>query len=184
MVKILPAMQETWVLSWVEKVHWRRKQQPTPEFLPEDSHGQRSLAGYSPWSPKESDRTEQLGTHTHTHTHTKHHFGALPLYSKESINAGQYYCSSSEHIFFLGNIKCLHLVWHSNRLYGNVSEVEKKQHCPWRINKEIFPCSEIPRGRFGNALESECNQHRSWLFLHLGRQVLSPLMMIGLFILI
>ena len=68
MVKILPAMQETWVLSWVEKVHWRRKQQPTPEFLPEDSHGQRSLAGYSPWSPKESDKTEQLGTHTHTHT--------------------------------------------------------------------------------------------------------------------
>ena len=27
---------------------WRRKWQPTPVFLPEESHGQRSLAGYSP----------------------------------------------------------------------------------------------------------------------------------------
>ena len=29
-------------------------------------HGQRSLAGYSPWGHKESDMTEQLSTHTHT----------------------------------------------------------------------------------------------------------------------
>ena len=35
----------------------------TPVFLPGDSHGQRSLAGYSPWGHKESDTTEQL-THT------------------------------------------------------------------------------------------------------------------------
>ena len=31
---------------------WRRKWQPTPVFLPGKSHGQRSLAGYSPWGPK------------------------------------------------------------------------------------------------------------------------------------
>ena len=35
----------------------------------ENPHGQRSLAGYSPWGCKESDTTEQLSTHTHTHTH-------------------------------------------------------------------------------------------------------------------
>ena len=34
---------------WVEKIPWRRKWQPTPAFLPVESHGQRSLAGYSPW---------------------------------------------------------------------------------------------------------------------------------------
>ena len=34
--------------------------QPTPAFLPRESHGQRSLAGYSPWSCKELDTTEQL----------------------------------------------------------------------------------------------------------------------------
>ena len=45
---------------------WRRKWQPTPVFLPGKSHGQRSLAVYSPWGSKELDRTEQLGMHTHT----------------------------------------------------------------------------------------------------------------------
>ena len=34
---------------------WRRKWQPTPVFLPGESHGQRSLVGYSPWGRKESD---------------------------------------------------------------------------------------------------------------------------------
>ena len=37
---------------------WRRKWQPTPAFLPEESHGQRSLVGYSPWGLKGSDTTE------------------------------------------------------------------------------------------------------------------------------
>ena len=37
---------------------WRRAWQPTPVFLPGESHGQRSLVGCSPWGPKESDTTE------------------------------------------------------------------------------------------------------------------------------
>ena len=36
----------------------RRAQQPAPVLLPGESHGQRSLAGYSPWGRKESDTTE------------------------------------------------------------------------------------------------------------------------------
>ena len=36
----------------VEKIPWRKKWQPTPVFLPGNSHGQRSLAGYSPWGCK------------------------------------------------------------------------------------------------------------------------------------
>ena len=43
---------------WVCKIPWRRKWQPTPVFLPEKSHGQRSLEGYSPWGHTESDMTE------------------------------------------------------------------------------------------------------------------------------
>ena len=43
---------------WVGKIPWRRAQQPTPVFLPRESHGQRSLAGYSLWGCKESDTTE------------------------------------------------------------------------------------------------------------------------------
>ena len=48
------AMQD----PWVGKIPWRRKWQPIPVFLPEKSHGQRSLAGYSPWGRKESDMTK------------------------------------------------------------------------------------------------------------------------------
>ena len=35
---------------WVRKTPWRRKWQPSPVFLPGESHGQRSLTGYSPTS--------------------------------------------------------------------------------------------------------------------------------------
>ena len=41
LVKSLPAMQET----WVGKIPWRRKWQPTLVFLPGEFHGQRSLVG-------------------------------------------------------------------------------------------------------------------------------------------
>ena len=41
----------------------RRKWQPTPVLLPGKSHGWRSLVGYSPWGPEESDTTEQLHFH-------------------------------------------------------------------------------------------------------------------------
>ena len=39
---------------------WRREQLSTPGFWPREFHGQRSLAGYSPWGCKELDTTEQL----------------------------------------------------------------------------------------------------------------------------
>ena len=49
---------------WVGKILWRRKWQPTPVFLPGKSHGQRSLAGYSPWGHQESDTAEWLSAQT------------------------------------------------------------------------------------------------------------------------
>ena len=50
----------TWFDPWVRKIPWRRTWQPIPVFLPGESHGQRSLEGYSPWGRKESDMTERL----------------------------------------------------------------------------------------------------------------------------
>ena len=47
-----PAKWETWIWSLVRKIPWRSKWQPTPVFLPGKSHGQRSMAGYSPWGCK------------------------------------------------------------------------------------------------------------------------------------
>ena len=48
--------------------NWRRKWQPTPVFWPGKSHGQRSLAGYSPLGRKELDTAERL-THIYENTH-------------------------------------------------------------------------------------------------------------------
>ena len=45
---------------WAGKIPWRRKWQPTPVFLLGESHGRRSLVGYSPRGRKESDTTERL----------------------------------------------------------------------------------------------------------------------------
>ena len=47
-LKRLLAVKETWVRSLGREDPWRRKWQPTPVFLPEESHGWRSLVGYSP----------------------------------------------------------------------------------------------------------------------------------------
>ena len=44
--------------SWVGKIPWRWKWQPTPVFLPGESHGQWSLAGCGPQGHNESDMTE------------------------------------------------------------------------------------------------------------------------------
>ena len=49
-----------WFNPWVRKLPWRREWLSTPVFLPGEFHGQRSLAGYSPWGHKESDTTELL----------------------------------------------------------------------------------------------------------------------------
>ena len=52
--------------SSVGKIPWRKAWQPTPVFLPGESHGQKSLTGYSPQGCKESDTTEATeDAHTH-----------------------------------------------------------------------------------------------------------------------
>ena len=50
----------TLTISYHSQIPWRREWLPSPVFLPGESHGQRSLGGYSPWGRKESDTTEQL----------------------------------------------------------------------------------------------------------------------------
>ena len=60
MVKHLPTMQETWLSSVGHEDRLEKRTVPTPVFLPGEFHGQRRLTGYSPWSRKEQDTTEQL----------------------------------------------------------------------------------------------------------------------------
>ena len=55
------------LIRGVGKILWRRDWQSTAVFLAGEFHGQRTLAGYSPWGHKESDMTEQLTLLLHTY---------------------------------------------------------------------------------------------------------------------
>ena len=50
-------------LQPVSLMYWRRQLQPSPVLLPGESHGWKSLVGYSPWGHKELDTTERLHFH-------------------------------------------------------------------------------------------------------------------------
>ena len=64
MVKNLPAMQETQLLSVSQEVPLEKKMGTHSSILAGKSHGQRSLVGYSPCGHKESDSTERLNYQT------------------------------------------------------------------------------------------------------------------------
>ena len=53
-------MKKTQVDPWVGKIPWRRAWEPTLELLPGESHGERSLAGYSHGVAQDSDITEVI----------------------------------------------------------------------------------------------------------------------------
>ena len=57
-VKNPPAMRETWDDPWVGKIPQRREWLATPVSLSGEFHGQRSLAGCSPWGSRELEATE------------------------------------------------------------------------------------------------------------------------------
>ena len=58
-VKNLPAMQDTWVQSLGGEDPLKRGMATHSSLLAWRIHGQRSLAGYSPWGCKELDTTER-----------------------------------------------------------------------------------------------------------------------------
>ena len=61
---------------------WRKKWHPTPGFLPGESHGQKSLVGYSPGGLKESDMTEHAHTHGPKLTHLE-----LPEIDRSAVHS-------------------------------------------------------------------------------------------------
>ena len=60
--------------SYIYYVYWSRKRQPTPVFLPGESHGQRNLAGYHPWSARVGHDlvTKPFYVYIHTCTSTSY----------------------------------------------------------------------------------------------------------------
>ena len=105
---------------WIGKVPWRREGQPTSGFLPGESHGQRSLVSYSPWSRKESDMISWLKQQQkYTHTHTQHCYPFIcqwPLTLLPCPSSCKYCCCVdigvrvSFQISFLQEWDC-HIIW-------------------------------------------------------------------------
>ena len=60
----------------VGKIPWGWSWHPTPVFFPGEFHGQRSLAGYSPWGHRESDRMDGAQRHSSKGTEKAYDFWA------------------------------------------------------------------------------------------------------------
>ena len=97
---------------WLGKIPWRGKWQPTPVSLPGKSHGQRSLAGFSPRDHEELDVTE--------HACTQGCMSAVPpvqaLVSREVVRGTQ-----SERILSKKGRDLQTVCWEAWRLRGRVS---------------------------------------------------------------
>ena len=93
------------------KIPWSRAWQPTPVFLPGESHGQRSLAGYSPRGHRESEMTQRPnGNNKRENNCPNHNAEQQPAFA-----SGSFYCSLgldpfSRLIFWLRHKACEMLV--------------------------------------------------------------------------
>ena len=78
--------------TWVGKIPWRRKSQLIPVFLPGKSHGQRSLAAYSPWGCKGWDTAKHTKQHLdyirHLNVISSHFINFLFHRTKETDSKG------------------------------------------------------------------------------------------------
>ena len=121
-------------------MHWRRKWQPTPVFLPGKSHGWWSLVGYRPWGRKESDTTERL----------HFHFLSLGVYLGPSLGSQE--------------VKCLPATWRPEFVLwvGTIPWSRKWQPTP------VFLPGESPRTEEPGGLQSLGSQRvrHGWVIKH------------------
>src|SRR5574337_103958 len=106
-------------------MHWRRKWQPTPLFLPGESQGQRSLVGCRLWGHAESDATEATWQHQQllASTQPPHSLNHLPPQTRYSILLLLiFFAPLYTSLYFvqrtLALINFLSLINHQNFLWG------------------------------------------------------------------
>ena len=145
-------------VSWrpyiAPKEEWYRKWKPTPVFLPEKLHGQRSLMGYSPWSHRDWDTTEQAHIDVHiliprtceyVSFHGKRGHAAV---SKDPEMERQFWIISMGTMSSKGPcIKEWGPASKSWKLKGNgCTSVYESKHLPWgcRAGGKLFNLSKLP----------------------------------------
>ena len=140
---------------WVWKIPQRRKWQPTPVLLPGESHGQRSLVGYSPWGRKESDTLKWLNYH-----HQRNIDNTGLSWWPTNISSYFFSFSSWRSSLCICSLMGFFRVWPKYLLYAPLSLIVKALH--------LFPCL---RGFPGSSVgkESVCNAGDRHLIPGLGR---------------
>ena len=119
---------------WVDKVPWRRNQQPTLVFLPGEFHRQRNLAPYGPWGHKESDTTEQPTLTT----------------SRKSLPWEEKYRNTSYFAFFRVHERDPH---QSNRYFNFCSMRQDIHQCP-----SLAACGQTDTAWFFKGMQT-CRGH-------------------------
>ena len=90
MVNNPPAKQETWVPSLALEDPLEKGKATQFSIFAGKSHGQRSLAGYSPWNHTELDTTEHEHTHTQNYEHIKQFLtNIIQLWINQTVNMTQ-----------------------------------------------------------------------------------------------
>jgi len=115
-------VRHNWVtsLSLFTVMHWRRKWQPTPVFLPGESQGQRSLVGCRLWGRTESDTTEWLSSNC----------------LKEMLLSSLTFTPWTPLEFFLAELRGWEVSSHhllSNRLWGTTSHFSDLLFCCHKV---------------------------------------------------
>jgi len=115
LVKNPPAMRETrvWSLSWEDPLEKEMTTHSSQYSCLENSHGQRSLAGYSPWGCKESDMMEWLSTHRRFMRKAREAFLWHQIYQHSS-------CEELRNALFQVGV-CSHLCIMAHRVMLNVN---------------------------------------------------------------
>ena len=111
-------------------MHWRRKWQPTPVFLPGESQGRRSLEGCCLWGHTESDTTERLSSSSSSHPilHIIHIY--LAISSVSNVFCSSMFCQRrwirEIIICFLIIVLC-HWFWVSITTFNGEPRVSKRE---------------------------------------------------------
>ena len=126
-------MQETWVHSLGWKDPLEKGDTTTPVFLPGKTHGQRSLAGCSPWGPKELDTTEQA--HITCYSETWMNFLASPMH--------RYYLKFNGPVALELKNDLYYLFWMIEKGIFHESNVDLKFRVSWKGWYQITGFSPI-----------------------------------------
>ena len=131
-------MQETQAQSLVGKIPRRREWQPAPVFLPGESHGQWSLAGYSPWGHKQLDSAPSLPANVRAaggaSPQPRGHLGTGPVPWGDVLRA------SSTRLHGLLPPSCLHFYGHTQQQIPGVLLIFlKHQQVSWGHDGDTCP---------------------------------------------